>query len=88
MTPAAPVPLSAIHEVDAFSCGVESLDLWLKRHSLKNQIKEQLGPLFLKRRVERRNGQYELRESPAPFDNTGNTFPWHSNDTAHVSTFS
>ena len=38
MTLAAAVPLLATHEVDAFSCGVESLDLWLKRRSLKNQI--------------------------------------------------
>ena len=38
MTLAAPVPLLTTHEVDAFSCGVESLDLWLKRRSLKNQI--------------------------------------------------
>lgn len=35
---AAPVPLLSRHEVEAFSCGVESLDVWLKRRALKNQI--------------------------------------------------
>ena len=35
---AAPVPLLSTHEVDALSCGVESLDLWLKRRALNNQI--------------------------------------------------
>ncbi len=35
---AAPIPLLSTHEVDAFSCGVESLDLWLKNRALNNQI--------------------------------------------------
>lgn len=35
---AAPVPLLSTHEVEGFSCGVESLDVWLKRRALKNQI--------------------------------------------------
>ncbi len=35
---AAPVLLLSTHEVEAFSCGVESLDLWLKRRALNNQI--------------------------------------------------
>lgn len=34
----APVPLDAHHIADGFSCGVDSLDDWLKRRSLKNQI--------------------------------------------------
>ncbi len=38
MTLASPIPLLGSHEVDAFSCGVESLDIWLKRRALKNQI--------------------------------------------------
>ena len=51
-------------------------------------IKEKLGPLFLKRRVEGGDGQYELREPPAPFHNTGNTFPWHLKSPALFSPFS
>jgi GNAT superfamily N-acetyltransferase len=35
---AAPAPLSAQHETEAFSCGFESLDNWLKRRALKNQV--------------------------------------------------
>ena len=35
---AAPAPLLTTHEVEGFSCGVESLDVWLKRRALKNQI--------------------------------------------------
>ena len=34
----APMPLTAHHVTDGFSCGVDSLDQWLKRRSLKNQI--------------------------------------------------
>ena len=34
----APVPLSAQHQTEEFSCGNESLDAWLKRRALKNQI--------------------------------------------------
>ncbi len=35
---AAPVPLADHHRTDTFSCGAESLDNWLKRRALKNQI--------------------------------------------------
>jgi GNAT superfamily N-acetyltransferase len=34
----APMPLTENHVTDGFSCGVDSLDDWLKRRSLKNQI--------------------------------------------------
>ena len=34
----APVLLHAQHQTDQFSCGVASLDAWLKRRALKNQI--------------------------------------------------
>jgi GNAT superfamily N-acetyltransferase len=34
----APMPLTEHHVTDGFSCGIDSLDLWLKRRSLKNQI--------------------------------------------------
>ena len=34
---AAPEPLTANHNTDAFACGVESLDCWLKQRALKNQ---------------------------------------------------
>jgi predicted N-acetyltransferase YhbS len=33
-----PEPLAAHHEVDAFTSGMESLDLWLKHRALKNQV--------------------------------------------------
>ncbi len=35
---AAPIPLLSTHEVEGFSCGVESLDVWLKRRALKNRL--------------------------------------------------
>lgn len=35
---AAPAPLAAHHQTEGFSCGTESLDNWLKRRALKNQI--------------------------------------------------
>lgn len=38
MTLQAPVPLSAAHLTDGFACGTDSLDQWLKRRSLKNQV--------------------------------------------------
>ncbi len=34
----APQPLGADHEVEAFACGVEQLDDWLKRHALRNEV--------------------------------------------------
>lgn len=33
-----PMPLTAHHVTERFSCGTDSLDQWLKRRSLKNQI--------------------------------------------------
>lgn len=38
MTFAAPVPLEAHHLTEGFACGAESLDHWLKRRALKNQV--------------------------------------------------
>lgn len=37
MTVGAPEPLGAQHEIEAFTCGTESLDAWLERRALKNQ---------------------------------------------------
>lgn len=37
MSVAAPEPLAAHHELEAFTSGVDSLDQWLKRRALKNQ---------------------------------------------------
>jgi GNAT superfamily N-acetyltransferase len=34
----APTPLTEHHVTDGFSCGIDSLDQWLTRRSLKNQI--------------------------------------------------
>ena len=34
----APVLLAEQHQTEQFFCGVESLDVWLKRRALKNQI--------------------------------------------------
>ena len=34
----APMPLTEHHVTDGFSCGIDSLDQWLNRRSLKNQI--------------------------------------------------
>ncbi len=36
----APVPLASQHNTEDFSCGAESLDSWLKRRALKNQIQD------------------------------------------------
>lgn len=38
MTLAAPVPLTARHQTDKFASGTESIDQWLKRRALKNQL--------------------------------------------------
>jgi len=38
MTLTAPMPLTEQHVTEGFLCGIDSLDLWLKRRSLKNQI--------------------------------------------------
>lgn len=37
MTLSPPEPLAAHHDIEAFTSGVESLDVWLKRRALKNQ---------------------------------------------------
>ena len=37
VTLAAPEPLAVHHDTDAFACGVDSLDHWLKQRALKNQ---------------------------------------------------
>lgn len=34
----APMPLTAQHVTDGFTCGIDSMDQWLKRRSLRNQI--------------------------------------------------
>src|SRR5664279_1939347 len=34
----APMPLTEHHETEGFSCGIDSMDQWLKRRSLKNQL--------------------------------------------------
>ncbi len=34
----APMPLTEHHVTDGFFCGIDTLDQWLKRRSLKNQI--------------------------------------------------
>lgn len=34
----APEPLGAQHELDTFSCGTESLDVWLRRRALNSQL--------------------------------------------------
>jgi GNAT superfamily N-acetyltransferase len=33
-----PVPLTEAHDLDPFACGVETLDHWLKRQALRNEI--------------------------------------------------
>jgi GNAT superfamily N-acetyltransferase len=38
MTVAAPVPLDASHQLDAFDCGVPPLDDWLKRRARSNAV--------------------------------------------------
>lgn len=38
MTCTAPEPLTEHHVTEGFFCGVDSLDDWLKRRSLKNQV--------------------------------------------------
>lgn len=38
MTLSAPEPLTAHHDLEAFDSGVDSLDRWLKRRTLKNQV--------------------------------------------------
>ena len=35
--PGAPQPLNEAHQVESFSCGEQTLDLWLKRRALANQ---------------------------------------------------
>lgn len=37
LTPSAPVPLAASHDVAAFDCGVPALDDWLKHRAVKNE---------------------------------------------------
>ena len=37
MTLSAPELLTVYHDVEAFACGVESLDTWLRRRAMKNQ---------------------------------------------------
>lgn len=38
MTLSPPEPLTEHHDIEAFTSGVESLDAWLKRRALKNQV--------------------------------------------------
>jgi predicted N-acetyltransferase YhbS len=38
MTLSPPEPLTDHHKIEAFTSGVESLDTWLKRRALKNQV--------------------------------------------------
>lgn len=38
MTLSPPEPLTDHHNIEAFTSGVESLDTWLKRRALKNQV--------------------------------------------------
>lgn len=38
MTVSAPEPIAAHHDLETFNSGVDSLDQWLKRRALKNQV--------------------------------------------------
>ena len=38
VTLSAPAPLRAEHDASAFCCGVDSLDNWLRKRALKNQL--------------------------------------------------
>lgn len=40
MPPAGPQPLADRHQLDAFSCGIASLDDWLKRRAWANQASD------------------------------------------------
>ena len=42
------------------------------------KIKEKLGALFLSRKVEGKEGQYELHDRPRPYEIAENRFPWRS----------
>lgn len=34
----APAPIDPVHSVDNFDCGIPSLDQWIRRQSLKNEV--------------------------------------------------
>jgi len=51
-------------------------------------IKEKLGALFLRRRVEGKDGQYELQEPPGSYDIVPNTFPWQGEGESFSGPFS
>jgi len=51
-------------------------------------IKEKLGALFLSRRVEGKEGAYELREPQGPYRIVANTFPWQETEPPFLEPFS
>ena len=53
-----------------------------------DSIKEKLGALFLRRRVEGKDGQYELQEPPGSYDTPLNTFPWQQTGPTSLGPFS
>jgi hypothetical protein len=51
-------------------------------------IKEKLGSLFLRRKVEGKDGQYELHEAQGFYDTPINTFQWQMTEGSFSEPFS
>lgn len=56
----APEPLSGAHRIEAFSCGEATLDEWLKRHALANQLSGASRTFVVADREGRGFGYYAL----------------------------
>ena len=52
------------------------------------KIKEKLGALFLSRKVEGKEGRYELHDPQRPYGITENSFQWRNLQTAISAPFS
>lgn len=73
MTLAPPEPLTGQHNTEAFASGVESLDTWLKRRAMKNQLTG-ASRSFVVCEGERVVAYYALASSAITVDNASGRF--------------
>ena len=73
MTLAPPEPLTGQHNTEAFASGVESLDTWLKRRAMKNQLTG-ASRTFVVCEGERVVAYYALASSAITVDNASGRF--------------
>jgi len=78
----------ALHEEKKARDGKWTESIAVGSKGYVESIKEELGALFVRRKVEGKDGQYELHEPPGSYDIVMNTFPWQGEGKSFSGPFS